>query len=1115
LIQLRSIQTVVLLLSVTLTAAGCGSATPTHSPAPSTTDARPDDPLGDRIRVQNYGSDVVAATEEALAREGVATVPSAAVTGGSALVPTVPLTGPASPLSVLDEQSTAMALDAWSDAGIDGTQLDSMVSLPEGTPPPSLILAAYVDLGYTADATPGARLAANLVGKVDGSAAASTAYPLVVLALLTADMSATGQATIPGVRGADFLSSPCEAVANFFDGALNSIFNAVKSNSSSFPATLWNVIVTIGQGVVVGLIKTLTAPLLAVVAKIIGVVGIAVEAVSFLRPWTLKVVPDDQHTRFSVGGEAAIVDPVRLSVELGGADSWPPALEGCAKAAGFTLPDLLPKNAPVHWTDAEFPDPLYPVSPLVIPNSPLDDVLGADGKTALQLDTGHEENDDGDVHVGLVRFRATVTRPELETFKQQLSGLVVNGLPPIVRDAVASIIAGPISAAVGQLAALTDESGDTGMAVTYHEPKETPEPTAPPTPQRTPQATPKPPRPPIKPKGGTDPCASGCAESVGDPHLQTLDGQEYDFQGAGEYTLLRASDGSMEIQAREVPYPGVADVSINTALAWRVADHRVAMYGTADGYTLTVDGAPPDPSAGTLDLGSGASVTDLGDGVEVAYPDGTIATAVSHGNGFAGALDIEVAPSDTLRNDAHGLLAPIASGSELPAMPDGSALLLSADRATRYHQRYEVFAPAWHVTAATSLFDYSAGQSSASFDVAAFPSANVAFDLQEFEARAQQAAIDQATEQCAAVGDNPKLVQKCVYDIVATNNPAFAQVYQLVDKFLKDGPNGLADCSPPIPPPGMAVTPCLDSVSAEALGSDGTLYAAAHVGSGAEVIAVDTTTGSISRSVGFQNVTGVAAVSGSVWVAVGNFVNNTGTCELQRLDAATLSKQAAVSVDCIQENGFEVPQLFADSQALWVSDGSTVRAVDTNANQLGAPVALPVSGSSGHIAVTDQVVYDEDIGSDQGHWYRLGAGETSFSDLGVLPGFGDAVVGGGGLWLDAADLSGEQRFTTSNTPDAKLPIDGTLAAADDVALYVARDDVTTSHSELWRYALDGTAPAIIAQNDVSVPLLLGSQALSYASAAAYTFASDKLVASWLLSQGTASVLYVQPVGLAR
>ena len=36
----------------------------------------------------------------------------------------------------------------------------------------------------------------------------------------------------------------------------------------------------------------------------------------------------------------------------------------------------------------------------------------------------------------------------------------------------------------------------------------------------------------------------------GDPHIETLDGLEYTFNGIGEYTMLTTFDGSFTLQAR-------------------------------------------------------------------------------------------------------------------------------------------------------------------------------------------------------------------------------------------------------------------------------------------------------------------------------------------------------------------------------------------------------------------------------------------------------------------------------------------------------------------------------------------------------------------------------------
>ena len=77
-------------------------------------------------------------------------------------------------------------------------------------------------------------------------------------------------------------------------------------------------------------------------------------------------------------------------------------------------------------------------------------------------------------------------------------------------------------------------------------------------------------------------CGRQCASSNGDPHMRTIDGVPYDFQAAGEFTLLETPDGAVDVQVRQEPAAGVerGAVSNNTAVAARVGDHRVGIYAT-------------------------------------------------------------------------------------------------------------------------------------------------------------------------------------------------------------------------------------------------------------------------------------------------------------------------------------------------------------------------------------------------------------------------------------------------------------------------------------------------------------------------------------------------------
>jgi hypothetical protein len=442
---------------------------------------------------------------------------------------------------------------------------------------------------------------------------------------------------------------------------------------------------------------------------------------------------------------------------------------------------------------------------------------------------------------------------------------------------------------------------------------------------------------PDDPKGGPNPCASGCAGSLGDPHLRAIDLQEYDLQVAGEYTLLRSPDGSIEIQARSAPYPDVPDASINTAIAWKVAGHRVTMYSSGDQYIARLDGKDLDPAAtGTVDLGQGASLTALGQGLEVAFPDGTISTVMFHGNGLTGALDLEVAPSETFKQGAVGLLGPLAKGSELPALPDGTALPSATDRPTRYKERYQQLGPAWHVTPQTSLFEYAAGESTATFDKAGFPSPDVSFNLDELKARQQAGATQLAVQACAPVQPDDQLYGACVFDVLATADPTVLAGYETVRDFLTDGPQALDACTPPVPPGGFAVAACLDGVGSAVLAPDGTVDISTNDHNVAVVLGIDVQTGRIRHRLQTASNASIAIAAGSLWVGSSDY--NEG-CELQRLDPATFKSQATIPIQC-QSLG---ASFVTSADAVWVVDGSTLRPVDLNANTLGTGIPLPMT----------------------------------------------------------------------------------------------------------------------------------------------------------------------------
>ncbi|HWU91235.1 MAG TPA: VWD domain-containing protein [Kofleriaceae bacterium] len=248
-------------------------------------------------------------------------------------------------------------------------------------------------------------------------------------------------------------------------------------------------------------------------------------------------------------------------------------------------------------------------------------------------------------------------------------------------------------------------------------------------------------------KGRDENCGSGsCGSSNGDPHLVTFDGHRYDAQLAGEVVLVRAGD-ALEIQARQQPYLDSTVVTINTVFAMRVGEDRVGFYLTPAGIAVHVGGAVA-AVADTLRLRSGGVIehydADYGGAYRVSWPDGSAAwvTPISV---FGLTLDAKLAAP--LRGRATGLLGNF----------DGNP-------------RDDVLDPAaverWRVTAAGSLFDYRAGESTATFTDRRLPSRRVT--------DAELPNRDAARAICRAAGIvDPGALGDCALDVGLTGQVAF------------------------------------------------------------------------------------------------------------------------------------------------------------------------------------------------------------------------------------------------------------------------------------------------------------------------------------------------------
>jgi len=292
------------------------------------------------------------------------------------------------------------------------------------------------------------------------------------------------------------------------------------------------------------------------------------------------------------------------------------------------------------------------------------------------------------------------------------------------------------------------------------------------------------------------------AGTNGDPHIKTVDGTRYDFQSAGEFTLLQEGS-TMEIQARQTPIPGAPPitnphtglqscVSLNTAVAARVGGHRVTLQPNLsgepdpDGLQLRINGVLTDiVSLQSVNLGAGARVAmaPAGNGIVIEFPNGTSLIASPHWWGSQSKWYLNLSVLNTPATE--GVMGLIGAGDWLPALPDGSSL---GPRPGPILQRHvdlnQKFAKAWRVSDATSLFDYAPGTSTKDFTIPEWPPEPGKPCVVPEETRpvpVEPIPLDEATEICKTIKDED-LEAECAFDVAATGEFGFVEAYKLTEQ---------------------------------------------------------------------------------------------------------------------------------------------------------------------------------------------------------------------------------------------------------------------------------------------------------------------------------------------
>jgi hypothetical protein len=145
-------------------------------------------------------------------------------------------------------------------------------------------------------------------------------------------------------------------------------------------------------------------------------------------------------------------------------------------------------------------------------------------------------------------------------------------------------------------------------------------------------------------------CPSSCHSAFvyGDPHIVTLDGFGYTFNGLGEYTLIEAASGQFTLQGRmETPADalerGVRATVLTAIVAREVSSDTLQIQLTPDGQSLEMlmNGELVDFSDLRDQQFNNVAVSNRGDTLSATFSSGIFISA-TESNGFIGSLIISL-----------------------------------------------------------------------------------------------------------------------------------------------------------------------------------------------------------------------------------------------------------------------------------------------------------------------------------------------------------------------------------------------------------------------------------------------------------------------------------------
>lgn len=317
------------------------------------------------------------------------------------------------------------------------------------------------------------------------------------------------------------------------------------------------------------------------------------------------------------------------------------------------------------------------------------------------------------------------------------------------------------------------------------------------------------------------------AFAFGDPHLTTLDGREYSFNGHGEYWLLKDAQSNAAVQARFEPCSGSGRATCTTAVAVKIgirgeavelklaSDSTLEVYhrdggagGGGNSCRWANDGECDDGSTGrpvycavgtdSNDCATGTAISaastlvvtdvashDFGtrhDHVRVSS-DGAVEVETVHGVKVTaiatnGQITIGVAADNLLVGNLRGLYGNF-NGDETDDF-------ISADGSTTASTEEEIhaFGESWRVSQTESLFTYTSDHPYASFHDPQFLPTPTPVPTEE------------ALAACGSAGLEGSFLTRCAIDETVTGR-SYTAIYETAQSLVTSKREEECDQEPP------------------------------------------------------------------------------------------------------------------------------------------------------------------------------------------------------------------------------------------------------------------------------------------------------------------------------